>query len=359
MKRLLIVGSVLLVVMVLAVLLADHSPPASSLSKRAGGLLAARQLVELQGVATETLDRDPETLEEELSGTLVSIFPWRLFSLRSEERGEFLRRWRGTAILLYSGNLNDDEDTTFGSFDMPLAAVRDDPPVAPAEWFRYTREIWTVEAEAEGFEPLVMPAVTWVPLAPAGSRVLYRAPGGEPLVFAVDRGVSRFWVMPLRAVVNSSLRQGGNADLLASLAAEVPSPWIFDEHALGVRGADVGEDNPVGRRVFSLLGLHLLVLYGVSAWALGRRFGTPWREAPVLVGSTAIFLRGLGALHRRAGHHREVAEALVARSEELDSRLRLASSWRREAARVTAKGFLEWARKLAVRRRLGGVDSDE
>ena len=55
--------------------------------------------------------------------------------------------------------------------------------------------------------------------------------------------------------------------------------------------------------------------------AVVRRFGPPWREPPVVAGSTASFLRGVGALHHRLGHHDAAAALLVERSRQLYPRL--------------------------------------
>ena len=70
-------------------------------------------------------------------------------------------------------------------------------------------------------------------------------------------------------------------------------------------------------RVFDLYLAHLAVVYLLGVSCLARRFGPAWIEAPVLTGSVAAFLVGLGALHHRLGHHRRAAELLVSRAREL------------------------------------------
>ena len=62
-------------------------------------------------------------------------------------------------------------------------------------------------------------------------------------------------------------------------------------------------------------------LYALGLVVLARRFGPAWREAPVVAGSTAAFLRSLGVLHRQLGHHPAAARLLDERARILDPNL--------------------------------------
>jgi len=63
----------------------------------------------------------------------------------------------------------------------------------------------------------------------------------------------------------------------------------------------------------------------------------------VVTGSTTSFLRGVGALHHRLGHHRDAGEALVARARQLHPRLELPDAGGGHAG---AEGFLRLAQAV-------------
>jgi hypothetical protein len=124
----------------------------------------------------------------------------------------------------------------------------------------------------------------------------------------------------------------------------VPGVWTFDEFHHGLLApADAAAGS--GRSFDSYL-LHVAFLYLLAVFAAIRRFGPAWSEPPVIAGSTAAFLVGLGGLHHRLGHHREGARQLVDRAREIDPRLPIPPGTVEAAARADSKAFLSLARGI-------------
>jgi hypothetical protein len=94
---------------------------------------------------------------------------------------------------------------------------------------------------------------------------------------------------------------------------------------------------------------------------LSRRFGAAWREPPVVTGSVASFLLGLGALHHRLSHHGDAARRLLERSRELFPDLPLPEELARRAATAAAPQDLVAVARALVRLRRGTrlTDADE
>ena len=142
--------------------------------------------------------------------------------------------------------------------------------------------------------------------------MLYR--GGErnePVVFHWRRRGGRVWVLPAELLANGRLLEAGNGDLLASLRAWLGPRWTFDEFHHGWEDPEaLPERSYFGWDLFIA---HLALIYLLGLLALGRPFGPPWREAPAVMGSTGSFLKNLGALHHKLGHHGEAARLLVER----------------------------------------------
>ena len=299
----------------------------SSLSRGAEGWLAARTYLEARGARVDLVD---EAEPPPVGGVLVEAFPWQR---AGEERLAVVEAHLaagGDLVLAYSGQgWRGNEDAAFDALGLPLTSARGSAPAAPWRWRRFVTTEWSLAPEPapaagpssvspESPAPLRVPAPERLPAAPAApveARVLYRAPGGAPAVFVVGRGRGRVFVVPAAAFANAGLAEGGNADLLEALRQALGDRWHFDEYAHGLRAAAATAPSA---RVVELVAVHLGVLYLLGLLALGRRFGPPWREPPVVAGSTATLLLGLGALHHRLGHQREAAELLVARRAELD-----------------------------------------
>jgi hypothetical protein len=183
--------------------------------------------------------------------------------------------------------------------------------------------------------------------------VLYRTPAGAAVVFTFRGGggtAGRVAVLPAAVLANGRLGEPGNGDLLETLRGWLGEPWIFDEYHHGLAAPAAVEAQAARGWVLDLAAAHLVALYLLAAVALGRRFGTPWREPPVVAGSTGGFFLGLGELHHRLGHHGEGARLLLERLEELDGEPPLPPGEVRRAETVDAAAFLDLARRAARRR---------
>ncbi|MEM7482652.1 MAG: hypothetical protein AAF481_15855 [Acidobacteriota bacterium] len=326
--------------------------PASSLSKGPAGWMGARLLLEQAGI--DAALHDPGMAAGE--GVLVEIFPWPLSPSRRAERIRRVVEQRaagGDLLVAYSGKNSPGESDFFARLGCPLEQVRSEPPLSYGAWKRHQEEVWSLEPLEPSGYGLVLSAPTWAPAPPDGAEIWFRGPGGEELVYAFDRRGGRTVVLPAPVLANSGLWRGDNASLVFALAGYFPPTWRFDEQGLGIEDPETAAAAGRYRRVFTWFGFHLLVLYGLGVLALGRRFGPPWREPPVVVGSTGAFLRSLGRLHRQSGHHRSAARALLDRSDAWVDGRSVPAAWRDEAATAGPPEFLNLARRLARWRRRG------
>jgi hypothetical protein len=157
----------------------------------------------------------------------------------------------------------------------------------------------------------------------------------------------RVFVLPAELIFNA--RQGAPAHpaLLEKLARWLRGPWRFDEYHHGLGVGDDGTIPVATRRGFDVLVAQLVLLYAVTALALGRRLGPAWRETPPLAGSAGSFLLRLGSLHHRLGHHAAGAELLLRRAAELDRRLVVDPRLRELAARGDAAALVEVGKAVA------------
>ena len=326
-RRVIVSGLVATVVATAAVaLLAGNGAGAagSALSRGAEGWLAARTYLEARGARVDLVD---EAEPRPAGGVLVEVFPWQRADEARLAVVEAHLAAGGDLVLAYSGQgWRGSEDAAFDALGLSLTTTRGRAPAAPWRWREFVTAEWSLAPEAEPGAgpssanparpaPLQVPAPERLPAAPVDARVLYRAPGGAPAVFVVGRGRGRVFVVPAAAFANAGLAAGGNADLLEALRQALGDRWRFDEYAHGLRAATATAPSA---RVVELVAVHLAVLYLLGLLALARRFGPAWREPPVVAGSTATLLLGLGALHHRLGHQREAAELLVARRAEFD-----------------------------------------
>ncbi len=330
----------------------------SALSRGAGGWLAARLYLEARGASVELVD-EPLTGEVR-KGVLVLAFPWQtgLAANELEALGDHLRSG-GTVRLAYSGEILEfREAQVLDALSLEAFDARPPPPLGPTRWWSYHRQSWLL-TPADGWPAappggpggrppapapeLVAPAVRRVPAAPKGVRVFYR--GGDqdlPLVFDYPLHRGRVVALPSGLFANAWLRVAGNADFLETLLAWLGPEWSFDEYHHGL--ATAASAAPASRFAWDLLMLHLAVAYLLGLVALGRRFGPAWREAPASAGSTASFLRHLGALHHRLGHHPQAAELMVERARALDPALALAGN---RAPAGDGRGLVELGRTIS------------
>lgn len=326
----------------------------STLSRDAHGWLGASTFLQARGVEVAVTDRPLTDAmpTPEPDRALVLALPFRQ-SLGKAERGVLARHLQagGTIVLAYDRHAPREADTAlFESLGLELADGRPEPPLLPWRWWRFEQETWTATPEGSlaAAPPLVIAAPRRVPHTPAATQVLYR--GGDddvPLVFAYRRHSGRVVVVPADAFSNGRLRQPGHGDLLASLAAWLGRRWTFDEYHHGLRSAEAATLS--GQTLaWDLFAAHLLLLYGLAVLALGRRFGPVWHRPAQSLGSAGAFLRNLGALHRRLGHHDEAAERLLARMRILDPATVAAVDEPTE--KIGDKELLALARAVAAKR---------
>ncbi|MCB1034463.1 MAG: hypothetical protein KDD47_11585 [Acidobacteria bacterium] len=343
----------LLLLTVMAAIASRKTAGPSVLSSGADGWLAARRYLEARGLETRVENR-PLTADRP-EKVWVTAFPWqqpppdlRLLPLR-----EFVRRG-GTLFLGYSGQRKaGKESQVFSQLDAPLVEAGPEPPLSPLAWWRAESQEWSLLPESQDSTRKGRVSVLGtVPQAPKAARVLYRLEeGGRPVAFSFEVGQGRIVLFPSEALSNSRLAAPGNADLLEALIALVPTaPWTFDEFAHGLEPPRQRQASDSPRIAFDLFVGHLALLYVLALAAWMRRFGPPWQDPPIKAGSAATFLRGLGSLHHRLGHHRRAAELLQERTRALYPRRPVPN----QAAALAEKGDARSLVRLA--RLLGGSE---
>jgi hypothetical protein len=356
-RRWALVAGVTVLALLALVLLAPSagSAPGSSLSASATGWLAARTYLEQGGDGVAVLDR-PLDADEIEGGALTLIAPFQ----RPFEEGqlgvvdEHLRRG-GVVIYGYGGEAPGfAEEQLRENLDLArVATLRGGAPLTPAAWWRFHGERWTLEpAPGSGLGEVDLPALEQAPSAPSGADVLVRAPGDEsvPLVFAFERRGGRVLVLPAAALENAAIARAANLELLEWLRREAGGLFRFDELRHGVLDAALVRRQ--ASKGWNLFLAQLIALYLAALWALGRSFGPRWREQPTRHGSIAVFLRQVGQLHARLGHHRAAAKLLVERARQLDQNL--PAHWTQEAEAVEAPGdFLRLSRELVKKQNPG------
>lgn len=353
--RRLVLGALSVLAVLVALYLAGSPAGARSsvLSRDGEGWAAVRGYLEARETEVALLDR-PLAEAAPGEGTLVLAFPWQHAAwgvgVPEAVRGHLARG--GHLLIAYSGTAGSlAESLVLSDLDLGVRTSRPEPPLGPLAWRRHAREVWRLEPEAAAGRELIVPALDRVPRAPRGAQVLYRSPEGDPVAFAFERGKSRVAVVPAYALANARLALPGNTDLLETLRSGLPAPWSFDELHHGLAAPGTAAETAAESRVLDLVLVQVLVLYLLFVFALARRFGPAWREAPVVTGSTAGFFVGLGALHHRLGHHADAARSLVARSRELDTDLSIPDELERRAEEgVGAEGLVDLARALACAR---------
>ncbi len=321
----------------------------SALSHGPGGWLAARRYLEARGARVKLLDRPLERLEE--SGVLVSTFPWQHgLSAEAADHLEAHLQRGGHLVLAYSGDIsNAAEVVAMEGLGLPLEEKRK-VVLNPFRWRRFSREEWDLRpGRGVAAAPVRVWAPRWVPELPKYSRVLFRFPGGGPAIVVLDRFRNhggQVWLLPVDTLANARLENPGNAALLETLLRRLGNRWTFDEYHHGWIAERTVETDTFGKTLDLIL-LHLGVLYLAALLTLSRRFGPAWKEPPVMAGSAGAFLRGLGSLHHRLGHHREAARRLLERVRELDRHLVLPQDFDRRAGRADPRELVELAREVA------------
>ena len=304
----------------------------SSLSKAPDGLWAMRAYLEARGVDVEVLDAPIATEpgpHDHRPGTLLLALPWQRFP-GSDLEVSLHRHLRagGYLIVAYDGNESAFQTLVFEALGLtPMITLRDDPPFAPLAWWRYQQERITLvpggSVEATTAPHLEINALDEVPNMPSGGRVHFTS-GGSPVIFDFDRLGGRVFVLPVDLLHNGELANRGHLDWLEALMRSVSGRWLIDEYHHGLIRPELLERSATAH-AWDLFVLHLVLLYGLAVFAAGRRFGPAWREELTPTGSTNDFLRSLGVLHHRLGHHRDAARQLLERVRRLEPTVELPS----------------------------------
>jgi hypothetical protein len=324
---------------------------ASALSPAPAGWLAAREYLERRGARVDLVDRPLEEAPRERA--LVLTFPWE--GLPSPDDLDALRRRvssGGTVVFAYSGQPRGafSEELVAGALGLDLEETRGDPPLSPRAWWRFVTEEWRLspssELAARGAQPVVIHAPESAPKAPAGAVAEWTGPSGRPVVFAYARGRGRVVALPADALSNGRLSNPGNAGLLETLSASLGDGVAFDEYHHGLVAPGPHEETGSAASL-DLLIVQLVLLYLLCGWALARRFGPAWRDRPEITGSTAAFLLGIGALHRRLRHSAAAALRLLDRAQALDPGLAVPAGLRETAFTADENQLLTIARTVA------------
>jgi hypothetical protein len=315
----------------------------STLYAGAQGWMAARRYLEARGHEARVL-REPQPPSR--GDVLVSAFPWQ----DTDAPAAAVRHVRagGTLLLAYDGeSLSVSENELLSALGLEWRSVGVRPPLHPLRWREAVSREWRLarEGDTAAAAAVVIRARRRLPAPPRGARVLYRAPGGWPVVFEMDLDRGRVIVLPAEALSNARLFERGNADLLESLSRALVEPWWFDEYHHGL-SMPASELLPRSTMAFDLVALHLALLYVLAATAMARRFGPAWSEPPATTGSTGKFLLGLGVMHHRLGHHQAAARLLLERAQQLDRGFTPSPAMVRTAHAATATELVELAREV-------------
>lgn len=340
---------------------------ASALSAAPEGWLAARTYLERRGSRIDLLARPLD--QAPAQSALVLTFPWQ--ALPSPEELAALRQRLssgGEIVFAYTGQPRGFGET-FAALELGLSLqpAREHPPLSPRRWWAFVNADWRLSAEAAlapdspdagggaGAREVVIRAPDSIPKAPEGAEVLFRGEKGIPAVFRYTRARGRVLVLPADALSNARLGNPGNADLLESIRVALGPSVAFDEYHHGLVSPEAAVQSGSASSLDLLL-IQLLLLYLLSAWTLGRRFGASWREPPELASSTSAFLLSLGGLHRRLRHSAPAALRLIEGANAYDSRVTVPDALRHAAFDAREPAFLEIARFVARRQRRGRSD---
>ncbi len=369
-----------LVLAVIAVIFAGKTAGPSVLSRGPAGWLGARKYLEERGIDVLLLDRPLGGTEE--AEVLVTAFPWQQSPplLPMDPIRSFVREG-GTLLIGYSGELGGTkEQQLLELLEAPLTKLGPEPPLAPVAWWRHRQREWTLvpTQEVPGNHRGHISAAPAVPRPPERARILHRLEMNSPLNISPESplnsssdsswaatmdfslGQGHVVLFPAELISNARLSEAGSVQALEALIALAPpGPWAFDEFAHGLRpmGEDGGPQAP--QVAFDLFVGHLFLLYLLALTALARRFGPPFKHPPIQAGSAAAFLRGLGTLHHRCGHHARAAELLLERTQALDPRRQIPPSLAALASGAGPRAFVRLAQGLAQKRSPDGPNNKE
>jgi hypothetical protein len=338
-KRIFVVAGILLLVVLVALLLAEQGAAfGSSLSRGGGGWLAARAYLEDSERQIELIDRPLELVELDKASTLFLVMPWArpmsdegLAALNTHlHRG-------GSVVFAFAEMKSPGEKSLLPALSLePSLALRRRPPLEPRSWWRFQKERFALSPEPTSpvQRPLEAAAFPLGPTAPPEARVFFRHEGptdvddpksgstAYPVIFSYTLHKGQVLVLPAALLSNREIQQAGNADLLEWINATFTGPILFDEYHHGLVDPTVVPDSET-RFSWDFFIFQCLLIYAVALWHLGRPFGPTWREKRPTYGSVAAYLKQLGVLHHRLGHHSAAGKLLIERATALDPRLKL------------------------------------
>ncbi len=321
----------------------------SSLSHNSRGWLVARLYLERRGYDVSLIDKPLDVGSR--NTVLVLGFPWQRRGTADEANALRAHLARGgTIILAYTGAANRlEEDQVSETINVQWKDARGKAPLNPISWRKYVSTEWRLSSDSsrgDQAEAILTTAPQRAPVPPPSSRILFRGEEGLPLIFVTSYHHGQIVFLPADVFSNCRMSNPGNANLLETLAHAFPGTWAFDEyhHGLTATAAVAGQ---ASSRPFDFLLLQLLFLYIIAVFALAKRFGPAWEDAPVISGSTASFLLGLGAIHDRLGHYRDAAQLLCRRALDLDPHLKLPEPLALTASEADRSGFIRIVRTVS------------
>jgi hypothetical protein len=341
----------LVVPLLAVVLLPLRSAPgdASSLSRAASGWLTARRYMEERGSESVLLDDiEAEPLETQSDGrTLVLAFPWRVPARETvlSRIDEHLEDGGKLVIAFTVAPVAVSQSRVLEHLNLDWRDAHPRPSLHPLRFFEAAAAEWRLVAVgASGQRDAVLRAPIRLIRAPPDARVHYEGPDQTPVVFSFPQAGGEVLVLPAETLSNARLTHAGNVDLLETVRLWGGDAWAFDEYHHGLV-PPMSPQGRQGRGAVDAFIVHLILLYGFVVWAFAKRFGPAWREPYTILGSTDSFLRGLGTLHDRLGHHARAARLLVSRAQELTPTLSIPQV--PEGVRIDRSGLLRVARDVA------------
>ncbi len=334
----------------------------SSLSRGATGWLAAAQAVSNLGGGVLRLDRPLEAGElDPGEDLLVMVLPWQRPGPEALIAARAHLRAGGHLLIGYSGGtLAPGEDELLSGLAVATARRElDRLPLAPLAWRREASRPRHLRhgARVAGGDPLRVPPLDRGPVAPGSGlrwRVLFEDESGQPASVRWRHPLGgTLWLIPSSLLSNAWLAQGGNARFLVELVDTLPQRWVIDEYHHGLLSPAVRRQQP-GRRALGVLIAQLGVLYLLAVWALARRWAPVWPSVATVSSSHEEFLLAVGRLHRRLGHHRDGARALIERVEEAQPGLRVPAALRRRADSLEPGELTDLAREITLLQTRGG-----
>ena len=350
----------------------------NALSRSGHGWYGLNALAKAQGVEVELMEdlAQASTLNAS-SDVLLIAFPTVALPDESFRRevARFVRNG-GHLIVGYSGApFGFAERGLLAEWGIHLEGRQDTRSLLPWRWRRESMNRQAAAADAaDGDDPQGRPSL-YVPVLRQGPDRIYDLSErsqdgrgsetstwfvddeGETVVLATELASGgSIVVVPTGAFSNARLPSAGNLSLALSLLArrgdgpgdrgeQRAARWVF-AHGLHQVQIHTQEASGAARLGIRTVILQTLLLYGLIVWVLAYPMARPWPETGERSGSHRDFLRGLGALHDRLGHHSDAGARLLERWRRLRPSDPKTQSMSEETQ--TREAFLERARALSL-----------